>query len=303
MNTVTASSKVSFDVTEVKREDTRACLKESVETSGYASKEIDNFWDRFLRQTESRRIPQNSLVISDLARIVRNYLDLGAHRWVSSVRRARPYFVALVRTKHDVRYAFLIDDLMRHSDFRLTVCRGLECEDEMRECLNEALAALDPESVVEVRFSLARPDELWVEFGDGLSGFASWNALGIDNVIENLVAESATVGSRGKTIELTATDGGLFEIDSVSIRMVLDRAFARDVSERARVSDEAVGQHVRAARKSACLTQTALGERAGLDQAVISRLEQGRHQPRVDTLRRVATALEMKLPELLSFAT
>lgn len=295
------ASRVPYDLTEVKREDVRACLKELVRALGYAGEEMDDFWHCFLTRSASPRTPRQALVISDLGRIVRHYRGAGSHRWVSAVRRARPYFVALVRTKNDVRYASLIDDLMRHSDFRLTVCRGLECEDEMRECLNEALAALDAESVVEVRFSPARRDGLWVEFGDGLCGFAAWKDLGIEDVIGDLVPESATVGRRGKTIEFTTVGGGLFDIDSVSTRAILDRHVAEAVSQEARVSDEAVGRRLRAARTSAGLTQTELGERAGLDQAVISRLEHGKHEPRVDTLRRVAAALDMRLPELLLF--
>jgi ribosome-binding protein aMBF1 (putative translation factor) len=292
---------VSFDVTEVKREDARTRLKQSIRALEHRSKEIDGFWRGFLRTTASSRISHQALVISDLGRIVSYYRKAGRHRWVGAVRRARPYFVALVRTKHDVRCVSLIDDLMRHSDFRLTVCCGLECEEEMRDCLNEALAALDPESLIEVRLPPVRPDALWVEFGDGLSGFVSWGSLGIEDAIENVVTESATVGRRGRAIEFTMNDGELFDIDSVSLRAILDRDFARAVSQEARVSDAAVGRRVRAARRSAGLTQTALGERAGLDQAVISRLERGKHEPRLDTLRRVAAALELGLPDLLSF--
>lgn len=296
------SSAVFFDVTEVGRADTRACLKESLRTSGYASKEITDFWKRFLGQTGRQRCPTKALVMGDLSKIAGHYRDVGSHRWLSAVRRTRPYFVAVVRTKQDARCASLVHELMRHSDDRLVFCGGLDCEDEMRECLNGALAALDSESVVAVRFSRARPNTFWVEFGDGFSGYVSWRALGMEEVIEDLEAESAMVGRRCKTIELTTKDGELFEIDSVAVRAVLDRDVERALSEEARLSDEAVGERVRAARRSARLTQTELGTRAGLDQAVISRLEQGKHEPRVDTLRRVAAALEMRLPELLSFA-
>jgi DNA-binding XRE family transcriptional regulator len=295
------SSTVSFDITEVGREDARACLREVLQASRYSGEEMNTFWNCFFVEAASRRIPQGTLVVGDLARIVRRYRDIGLHRWVSSVRRVRPYFVALVRTRHDERYASLIDDLMRHSDFRLTVCRGLDCEDEVRECLDEALAALDPESVIDVRYSPAREKVLRVEFGDGLSGFVGWDELGMRDVIGTLVAESARVGSRGKTIELTAKDGELFEIDSSSVRALLDSRFADEIAARARAADESVGERVRAARKSAGLTQTALGDRAELDQAVISRLERGAHQPRVDTLGRIAAALDMSLSQLLAF--
>jgi len=124
--------------------------------------------------------------------------------------------------------------------------------------------------------------------------------MGMRGTIGELVVESATIGSRGRTIELTAKDGELFEIDSASVRALLDSQFARELSTRAQESDETVGRRVRDARRTAGLTQVELGDRADLDQAVISRLERGKHQPRVDTLKRIAAALNMSLSGLLS---
>jgi transcriptional regulator with XRE-family HTH domain len=46
-----------------------------------------------------------------------------------------------------------------------------------------------------------------------------------------------------------------------------------------------------------------VARRTGLDQAVISRLEGGKHQPRLDTLRRIADALGLGVAELLSEAS
>ncbi|MEE9230187.1 MAG: helix-turn-helix transcriptional regulator [Acidobacteriota bacterium] len=275
-------------------------LKASVRAAGYSSEEFTRFWDYFLGKTACERIPQRTLVMADLARIVRYYRDVGHHQWLASVRRVRPYFVAFLRTKRDARYASLIGDLMRHSDFRVTVCKDIESRGEVQQCVSEALAALDPDSLLEVRYSPARREVLWVEFGDGLSGFVDWSDMDLDEAMKSLVPESATVGGRGKTVELTTKNGDLFEIDAASVRALLDEQFARQISIRARRSDEAVGQRIGDARKAAGLTQTALGERAGLDQAVISRLEGGAHQPRVDTLQRIAAALDMSLSALLS---
>ncbi len=52
-----------------------------------------------------------------------------------------------------------------------------------------------------------------------------------------------------------------------------------------------VVRRVRQIREARGLTQTDLGERAGIAPAEISRLERGRRVPRVDTLGRIAEAL------------
>jgi ribosome-binding protein aMBF1 (putative translation factor) len=298
--TAAVAGAMSFDVTEVGREEVRACLRDSVRAAADCA-EYERFWEYFPFEAACHRIPRRMLVVADLARIVNHYRGMGNGRWLASVRRVRPYFLALVRTKRDERCASLIDDLMRYSDHRMSVCGSMSCDEEVRECLSAALAALDPEALVEVRYSPAREDELWVEFGDGLSGYVDWAGMGVCDVAGSLVRESATAGVRGKAIELTTKEGELFEIDSLSVRSILDRDLAREVSLQAAASDEAVGQRLRAARKSAGLTQVELGERAELDQAVISRLENGTHQPRVDTLERVAAALDMSLADLLAF--
>ncbi|MFP5225854.1 MAG: helix-turn-helix transcriptional regulator [Actinomycetota bacterium] len=55
------------------------------------------------------------------------------------------------------------------------------------------------------------------------------------------------------------------------------------------------GATVRAARKKARLTQTALAERSGVSVPTISRIESGTHQPRFDTVERLLRACEMRL--------
>ena len=48
-------------------------------------------------------------------------------------------------------------------------------------------------------------------------------------------------------------------------------------------------------RKQLELTQRELGERSGLQQAYIARVENGQTTPRLDTLMRLVTALELEL--------
>lgn len=50
------------------------------------------------------------------------------------------------------------------------------------------------------------------------------------------------------------------------------------------------GRYLRYARRKAGLTQTELGERAGVPQSVIARIESGASMPRFDTLDRLLNA-------------
>jgi DNA-binding XRE family transcriptional regulator len=289
---------VSVDLTAIGRKHTRDWFRGSFETSGRAWSDFARFWDYFLAGG-SEAIPDRTLVIGDLYRLAKHYRSSGAHEWVTSVRRARPIFLALVRTRRDEGVASLVDDMVRDSDLRMIVCRDTQEGNELQQCLTEALRALEPDSILEVRYSPAR-DNLWLLFGDGLSGTVEWSDLGIVDLREELIAESACVGGDGRTLELARADGGLFEIDSLAIRSALDHTFAAAVPQEAADSAAIVGQRLRQARQDAGLTQVELSRRTDIDQAVISRLERGKHHPRLDTLRRIAGALNMSVSRLLA---
>lgn len=61
------------------------------------------------------------------------------------------------------------------------------------------------------------------------------------------------------------------------------------------VTEQNICYRLKAARKKLNLTQAELGARICLDQAMISRIEQGRHALRVDTLFKLLSALDYEL--------
>jgi ribosome-binding protein aMBF1 (putative translation factor) len=63
---------------------------------------------------------------------------------------------------------------------------------------------------------------------------------------------------------------------------------------------EQIGRNVAEARRQAGLSQVALSECVPMRQQEISRLERGRHCPRVETLLGFARALEVPVAELLA---
>lgn len=64
----------------------------------------------------------------------------------------------------------------------------------------------------------------------------------------------------------------------------------------------ALGRRIRQLRKAKGLTQTELGDRSGgIKTGEISRFETAQRTPSIETLARLATGLNVSLPELLDF--
>jgi transcriptional regulator with XRE-family HTH domain len=64
-----------------------------------------------------------------------------------------------------------------------------------------------------------------------------------------------------------------------------------------------IGARLKGLRKRAGLTQEQLAELVDLDARHVSRLEVGRHFPSLDSLERIATALNVPLSEFFQFST
>jgi transcriptional regulator with XRE-family HTH domain len=60
-----------------------------------------------------------------------------------------------------------------------------------------------------------------------------------------------------------------------------------------------LGSNLRAARKKLGLTQEQVAERSGVHPTEVSRIEAGKRDPQVSTLRKLAAALEVPPGELL----
>jgi transcriptional regulator with XRE-family HTH domain len=60
-----------------------------------------------------------------------------------------------------------------------------------------------------------------------------------------------------------------------------------------------LGSNLRAARKKLGLTQEQVAERSGVHPTEVSRIEAGKRDPQVSTLRKLAAAVEVSPGELL----
>jgi transcriptional regulator with XRE-family HTH domain len=67
------------------------------------------------------------------------------------------------------------------------------------------------------------------------------------------------------------------------------------------VDEEAkrLGTRVQQARLKREMTQEALAAKAGISRAYLARVEIGRHEPTLTTLRKIAKALKVKLGDLV----
>jgi len=83
------------------------------------------------------------------------------------------------------------------------------------------------------------------------------------------------------------------------VRSVVDETTAARVRDVAIRSDRELGRILRQKRARKAMTQLDVSRASGLEQSLISKLENGRHRPRFDTLRKYAFALGMTVPEVL----
>ena len=60
-----------------------------------------------------------------------------------------------------------------------------------------------------------------------------------------------------------------------------------------------IGENIRHARQKAGLTQKELGEKLGISQAAVGQFESDKANPKIETLLKIATALNIQLSELV----
>jgi DNA-binding XRE family transcriptional regulator len=243
--------------------------------------------------------PSRFVVFTDLSTCAREFRRSSIHRWTSAVRTARPYFVALVRSKTDRRYTDLVDDILQASESRVSVCSWSPGdEDALRTYVLRAAFSTDPSAIIDVRYSVDE-DRLWVCFGDGHNAALPWKNLGLGGVSPALLPKTAAISKDHDSIQVLRQDGSIFDIDSVAIRTLVDKAARQSIQETSVQSAQELGHLLRESRTAQGKTQLEVARISGLEQALISKLENGRHRPRFDTLRRYSEALGLTVGEIL----
>jgi DNA-binding XRE family transcriptional regulator len=139
---------------------------------------------------------------------------------------------------------------------------------------------------------------LYVRFADGLERAVPWAGLPF---ARRLAMEPITahVGHGGETVVLGDETGGELDVSAESLRAALDDEYHEALLRADEGERRLVGARIRAVRESASLSQLELSRRSGVAQESLSRIETGRRDPRLGTLRRLAQGMGLSLNQLL----
>jgi len=286
------------DLTEIRGAGLKTSLKRSLSELGRKPRYFGRFW-RLMISGRTEDVPHDLIVMIDLATLAEKFKKVEPHAWLACVRRRNLMLVAFTRRALDQKFAHRIDDWCRATDGRLWVYEGKSSKrSELLRHIGTFLEHRDPEAVTEIRYSDS-DRSLWIEFADGLRHCLTWSSLRLDDVKPALRPETVRVGEHPDTIEITKTDGEVFELDSAAVRSIIDQKHRRTTYATAEAAALTLGERLRAFRESKGSSQSDLAARSGLTQEMISNLERGKHQPRFDTIEKYAKGLGVPVTDLL----
>ncbi len=293
------SATIAYDATPVGSAVLRRHIQDALEKLSLTRRE--DAW-RCLMQSAGRRFPDApTLIIGDLNRLrAAEGLDLLA------ASPASMSFVVLVRTLLDTKLfrqpdiaLQLRDDAFLVLDLRdCTRANEAACAERLSECFRAVVQRLQPGRVRAARYSFD-DGVLWLEFGDGLERAVEWAGLSTLSRLP-FTPVSAAVREHGQSVRLVAIDGSEYDIDAGALRSAVDARHRQATRRRHAAERVEVGKRIRGIRERLGLSQEEVAERSGVPQESLSRIENGHRDPRLDTLRRLACALEMDVSALLA---
>lgn len=155
-----------------------------------------------------------------------------------------------------------------------------------------------PERVVAAKFA-AVDNVLWLEFEDGLQRAVEWSTLPFAGVL-GIAPVAAAAEEHGRSVALSDAVGRQIDISSASLRAAVDAGHRKRIQAEDTTERKAAGARIRAVRECRGLSQEELSRRSGIPQESLSRMERGRRDPRLDTLRKLAEGCGLTLAELLA---
>ena len=219
----------------------------------------------------------------------------------SAFCRRQPTAVLGVIEAHKDEIAMMnVDLLARCADGRILVIQAKTSQElaavDINEVFSKLAGAFSCTFVISARHVSA--DKIAVAFGDGLTGETNLSRIGVN--ANNLLLRTLRASADGDSIEVETIAGKTVDIDSSAVRALFDRKHAAELRDKNKSVRLDVGQRLRAARESKQMSQVALAEASGLAQEVISRIENGKQEPRYGTLAKMASGLNLSVEELLA---
>jgi DNA-binding XRE family transcriptional regulator len=293
------SEAITYDATEVRSAVVRRRIEVALEKLSLTRR--DDVW-RALRRRAGRRFPEaRTLAIGDLHQVTgpEGLEFLAASPSLLS-------YVFLVRTSRDQKLLRQADIALQLNDEKFFVldlrgCAGGDaagCTALLSDYFQAFIERLQPDRVRTARFS-TDDDVLWLEFGDGLERAVTWASLPFAARLP-FSPVSAAAREHGQSVLLIDGEGSEYELDSGALRSAVDAGHKQVVRRRHAAERAVVGKRIRGTREGLGLSQEVVAERSGIPQESLSRIENGHRDPRLDTLRRLASVFEMDVSELLA---
>ncbi len=248
------------------------------------------------------RFPEGpSVIVHDLSRLED---DRVLDYWSASPWNVS--FVFLVRTANDRRRLGDPEIAMRLGDERFFLCdmsslssgSARRREAFLTSYFRALIDRIAPDRVRSAKFS-PMDRTLWLEFGDGLERCVAWADLAFAKRLD-FEPVSASAASGGQAVMLLGADGRAIDVDAGALRAAVDPDRREGTLASDNAQRSAVGRRLRALRDERGLSQDVLAARSGIPQESLSRLENGKRDPRLDTLRKLAAGLGMDLAGVLA---
>lgn len=292
---------MKIDVSLVQPETLRKAIVSLLESEEHEFQQV-NFWDSLIKGDVSVRY-KNTLVAAELSSVKKMLKSSPVTSWAKYVRSQAPYFLVYLKKQEDQKHSFLINNLFEMLSGRMKVVSLWDKHiDAQKKTLGRWMAKIakriDPSNLLEVRVS-KKDKSIWLQFGDGFSRTVDWKELPFSRRRPRLILESAEIADDGWTLAFEDYSNEIYDVDSRALRMLVSREFKKQLQGEDRRARKEVGNRLRTWRNSKNISQIELAGRSGLAQAVISRIERGYHHPRLDTLQKYATALDLDVPTLL----
>lgn len=290
-----------IDVSLVQQVTLRDAIFDSLERAGYEFEQVD-FW-KSISGSDVSSLYKNTLITAELEPLAKLFSREEITKWGRQIRLQSPFFLVYLKKLVDQKHSSSITEILQVVSGRMKVVNLWDKDIRVqKQVLGEWVAKIarlvDPSVLIEIRVS-RRDKSLWLQFGDGLTRAITWKSLPFGRRTPRLIMESAEIVDDGWTLAFQDTSNQIYEVDSEVLRMLVSPEFKKEIEEEDKQARRNLGERLRTWREKRMLSQVELSERSGIAQAAISRIEKGYHHPRLDTLRKYATALELDVPTLL----
>lgn len=297
------TEEIKIDLTDIREKKYRDSLKSLIESKGISFQESHNFWANFENDTTDEN--DNIIVFSDLHSLVKHIHNTNHHNWSFRVKKRNTYFISFIRTNRDEKFAGKIDDILKISYNRLTVfdathhfIKSKHKKDFLDELQKIVSRNFEPDSLRSVVVN-KKNNSFLIELNNGLYGEVTFNDLQLNDIINDLLLDSLKISDQGNAIEIYTKNGEVFDIDADVLKYFISADAKDKIISQTHVTAKNIGEMISKTRKENHITQKELSRLTDIDQAIISKIETGKHLPRFDTLERIATGLGMTISELL----